>query len=240
MTPGQRIRAARQKRGLSQQKLANLLGVSAQAVSQWEVGKNHISFANANQVANILGVDVMWIMEENEQDETIRLSPSSMAHGNRAPIIDITESMLYYIYNVQREEQFDPNRTTLEVTLGSQGQCFAIIIDDTSMSPEFHVGDVAIFDNAVHPESGDYVVCFVYGSASEPPSIIFRRYWFYKEAIFASAHVKLDALNQTFPTIYLNNSLNIDSGSFGHVIATMVEHRRLLKGERRLRISPKK
>lgn len=38
MTLGERIKSCRQKAGLSQEKLAELAGVSRQAVTKWEAG----------------------------------------------------------------------------------------------------------------------------------------------------------------------------------------------------------
>lgn len=59
---GNRIRAARGKRRLSQADLARAIGVSREAVSQWEAGRvAQISAKHAAALAQALEVDVGWL-----------------------------------------------------------------------------------------------------------------------------------------------------------------------------------
>jgi putative transcriptional regulator len=51
---GTRLRLARRARGLSQQQLANVAGVSRQAISLWESGENDPSLRVAFALANAL------------------------------------------------------------------------------------------------------------------------------------------------------------------------------------------
>lgn len=54
---GERIRTARQDR--SQKDVADALGVSIQAVWQWEAGKTSPSIANLAALCALLGVDLL-------------------------------------------------------------------------------------------------------------------------------------------------------------------------------------
>ena len=52
MTLGERIKSCRQKAGLSQEKLAELAGVSRQAVTKWEAGQSAPSTENLLKLAD--------------------------------------------------------------------------------------------------------------------------------------------------------------------------------------------
>jgi len=53
---GQRVRAIRLQKGLSQQKLADQLGITFQQVQRYEKGTDHIGAGRLQLIATILGV----------------------------------------------------------------------------------------------------------------------------------------------------------------------------------------
>lgn len=59
---GERIRATRQERGLTQEALAAAVGVSRSAVAQWETGRSGQITGNLARIADILGVGVEFLM----------------------------------------------------------------------------------------------------------------------------------------------------------------------------------
>ena len=63
-TLGERIRAARQAAGLSQEKLAERLGLTRQAVTKWESGQSAPSTENLLHLAEVLGVPVTALLGE--------------------------------------------------------------------------------------------------------------------------------------------------------------------------------
>ena len=72
MTLGDRIRRHRQKAGPSQEAVAELVGVSRQAVTKWETGQSTPSTENLFRLAEVFGTTVdLLIAEEN--------APSSVA-----------------------------------------------------------------------------------------------------------------------------------------------------------------
>ena len=58
MNPGKEIARLRKEKGFSQEKLAELLGVSRQAVTKWESGKTNPDTENLLAIAEIFGVSL--------------------------------------------------------------------------------------------------------------------------------------------------------------------------------------
>ena len=56
MTLGERIQALRRERGMSQEGLAEVLGISRQAVSKWEKGLSYPDTGNLLALAELFGV----------------------------------------------------------------------------------------------------------------------------------------------------------------------------------------
>ena len=56
MTLGERIQALRRERGMSQEGLAEVLGISRQAVSKWEKGLSCPDTGNLLALAELFGV----------------------------------------------------------------------------------------------------------------------------------------------------------------------------------------
>lgn len=66
---GRRIAEARKKLRLSQHGLALKLGVTANAVTQWETGRTVPDTAKFQQVAECLGVSPEWLLTGDDPDE---------------------------------------------------------------------------------------------------------------------------------------------------------------------------
>ena len=58
MTLGEKIRACRQKAGMSQEKVAELVGVSRQAVTKWEADQSAPHTEHLFRLAEIFGTSV--------------------------------------------------------------------------------------------------------------------------------------------------------------------------------------
>ena len=57
------IREARKAQGLTQEQLAELIGVTQGTVAQWENGLTHPSFEKIPKVANALGITVEELLK---------------------------------------------------------------------------------------------------------------------------------------------------------------------------------
>lgn len=66
---GRRIKACRQAAGISQEKVAELAGVSRQAVTKWEAGQSAPSTENLFKLAEIFGTTVDLILTDGAEDE---------------------------------------------------------------------------------------------------------------------------------------------------------------------------
>ena len=64
-----RIRELRKKSRLSQQALADQIGVFRNTISNWETGYSQISLENAKQVAEYFGVTIDYLLG-SESDQT--------------------------------------------------------------------------------------------------------------------------------------------------------------------------
>lgn len=81
MATGEKIKAARTKAGLSQEQLAQKLGVSRSAVAKWETGKGIPDIENLKALAQLLNVSVDYLLDDGENpfDELVMREPYSLS-----------------------------------------------------------------------------------------------------------------------------------------------------------------
>ncbi len=87
MALGERIKACRQSAGLSQEKIAELVGVSRQAVTKWEVNQSAPNTENLFKLAEIFGVTVEMLLASEDEDKE---SPAEQ---------------IYYLYKMEEEKK---------------------------------------------------------------------------------------------------------------------------------------
>lgn len=68
-TIGRNLRAARERKGFTQRKLAQLIDTDAFQISRWEIGKVRPSDTTLFQLAEALEVEYPWLLIEHESDE---------------------------------------------------------------------------------------------------------------------------------------------------------------------------
>lgn len=86
MTFGEKLTGLRKREELSQEALAEQLGVSRQAVSRWEQGAALPDAAKLLPCAGLFSVDVEWLLDE-EQDGEDRLSAAEFLQGTERPSV---------------------------------------------------------------------------------------------------------------------------------------------------------
>lgn len=69
MALGERIKACRQEAGMSQEKVAELVGVSRQAVTKWEAGQSAPNTENLFKLAEIFGTRVDLLLAAEAESE---------------------------------------------------------------------------------------------------------------------------------------------------------------------------
>ena len=75
MTIGKRIALLRKEKGLTQEELANAMGVSPQAVSKWENDQTCPDISALPKLARFLGVTVDELLEGKQELAPVRLLP---------------------------------------------------------------------------------------------------------------------------------------------------------------------
>ena len=75
MTIGKRIAALRKEKGLTQEELAQHMGVSGQAVSKWENDQTCPDISALPKLARLLGVTVDELLEGKEETPAVRVLP---------------------------------------------------------------------------------------------------------------------------------------------------------------------
>ena len=75
MTIGKRIALLRKEKGLTQEELAQHMGVSGQAVSKWENDQTCPDISALPKLARLLGVTVHELLEGKEETPAVRVLP---------------------------------------------------------------------------------------------------------------------------------------------------------------------
>jgi transcriptional regulator with XRE-family HTH domain len=81
-TPGERLRAARLERGLTQEALAAELGVSRSAVAQWETDRAGQIRGNLLRIADVLGVSLEYLLHGDD-----KRAPAQAATGDELALL---------------------------------------------------------------------------------------------------------------------------------------------------------
>ena len=72
---GARVRQRRVMLGLTQQQMADLIGVTYQQAHKYEKGINRVAAGRLYQMARVLGVDIGYFFEGLSENETLHSSP---------------------------------------------------------------------------------------------------------------------------------------------------------------------
>jgi transcriptional regulator with XRE-family HTH domain len=96
---GQRVRAAREMRGMRQERLAELLDLSFQQIQKYEAGKNRISASRLHVIAAILSVPIEFFYKgvgEDPESGEIRLLRAVLAvpSDRRRVLLELAEMLI--------------------------------------------------------------------------------------------------------------------------------------------------
>ncbi len=83
MKLGEKIQYCRKKVGMSQDALAEKIGVSRQAISKWELGEAVPEISNLASLAKTFGVTVDWLISEEDVPEEVTKVDSKEDYGKR-------------------------------------------------------------------------------------------------------------------------------------------------------------
>ena len=105
MTLGSRIRSAREKRGLSQVKLANMVEVDSNTISRWERDLFKVTADYIPRLATVLNTTVAYLMGETDDPAPpiVRSAIPHVADSNEEPN-----------FIVEQRQKVNPRLPTLE------------------------------------------------------------------------------------------------------------------------------
>ena len=99
MSLGERIKEQRKNSGLSQEKVAEFVGVSRQAVTKWEANQSAPSTENLFKLAEIFGTTVDMLLSSNDE-------------GKNSPA-----EQIYYLYKMEEEKKAVERRGKIKKNL---------------------------------------------------------------------------------------------------------------------------
>ncbi|WP_421240172.1 LexA family protein [Aeromonas enteropelogenes] len=213
---GDRIRRLRKSLGLTQVKLAQMLGIKAPSVVQWESDKTNLSGENLLNAAKLFGVTPDYILYGGDIEQSA--APNmEMAQPDihRIPVISYVQAGVWTAPNEIRECDGNMAYITTDLELGERA--FAIVIRGNSMEPEFTEGDLVLIDpdEPLHP--GDFVV-----AKNGEEEATFKKYRPRGFSEDGKEIFELAPLNDDYATMRSDRQPI-------QIIGTMVEHRRRRK-----------
>ncbi len=88
MTFGQKLQALRKEKGISQEKLADRLGVSRQAISRWELDISLPETENIIKIRNIFSVSFDYLMDEKVYNSDVGHNKTIMENSRKNEYIE--------------------------------------------------------------------------------------------------------------------------------------------------------
>jgi SOS-response transcriptional repressor LexA len=156
MTLASRITQAREKAGLKKAEFARRLGVTSQAVSQWESGANEPSKENLGKIARLTEVNPDWLIYG-----VSTLDPDDQgAHEFRGRVVP----MLQWSEISDSSAASRKDRTYARSNFPCGPRSFQVIVEDdanedkTDGRKSIYAGDAIIVDPDQPPKPGNMVV----------------------------------------------------------------------------------
>lgn len=158
-TIGQRIRALRRSKKLTQVQLAKIAGVSSPAVTEWEKDSYQPKAASLEAMANEFGVTTEYILTGRGNPNATKKEQSNVAPvaPRMAPVLSWVQAGVFT--NVQ---SVDMSQVEEWLPLPEEcTNCFYLKVQGISNNPDFLEGDYILVDPDVYysdVQSGDMIV----------------------------------------------------------------------------------
>lgn len=148
-----RLKELRTHSNLSQQKMADVLGISRSAVAMWETGGSEPDNKTLEKIADYFNVSIDYLLG---RDDTPR--PRTEKKGVKIPVLGRVAAGIPI---TAVEEVLDYEE--IEESLAKTGDFYGLQIRGTSMEPKFSEGDVVIVRQQNDVESGEIAIVLVNG-----------------------------------------------------------------------------
>ena len=151
---GERIKGRRGEIGLTQEQLADAVGVTYQAVQQWESGKSNPKGKRLEALAAALSCSKVWIEFGSDEAE----KPSNVVEGpsikGRYPLISWVAAGAW----CDISEIHPADAVLYPCPVSCSDRTFVLRVQGISMEPLFRDGDLIFIDPAADVRHGSYVV----------------------------------------------------------------------------------
>ncbi|OBA12125.1 geranylgeranyl reductase [Acinetobacter pittii] len=156
-TIGQRIRALRRAKKLTQMQLAKIAGVSSPAVTEWEKDSYLPKAGSLEAMANAFGVTTEYILTGKGEIPTQESTNVAPVQARMAPVLSWVQAG-----NFTNVESVDMSQVLEWFPLPEDCEkCFYLKVRGVSNEPDFIEGDYIVVDPTVHysdMQSGDIIV----------------------------------------------------------------------------------
>ena len=157
---GQRIRALRRSKKLTQAQLAKIAGVSSPAVTEWEKDGYLPKAASLEAIANKFGVTAEYILTGKGDPEAMQKEQSNVipVAPRMAPVLSWVQAGT--MTNVEAVDMSQIGEW-LPIPEGECEKCFYLKVQGLSNFPDFQEGDYILVDPTLQfsdMNSGDIVV----------------------------------------------------------------------------------
>jgi SOS-response transcriptional repressor LexA len=155
---GARITERRKTLKLKQKELAELMGVTPQAVNYWE-RRNGIEATKLPKLAEILETSMSYLMGVEQQDSTTGGKSVIRVDNKVTRLVPLGHlGHLSELKMANSRAKSYANGETAITTFPASDKAIAFEIIDTSMSPEYAIGDIVTIEPDLEVEPGDHVV----------------------------------------------------------------------------------
>lgn len=166
----ERIRRAREARGLTQKAVADHFGIKPVSVTQWESGKSRPSIDKIRELAQLLAVNVEWLVDGAGNPSPASIEPSPHPPGVRPADVPLPERQsmpanVPVLGNASGGEKSDffLNGEIVDYVrrppgIAHQTGVFALYVIGDSMAPKFEEGALIYAGSTKPAKIGDYVV----------------------------------------------------------------------------------
>lgn len=144
MSVGERIRVARQYKGMTQQDLAVIVGVSRASVAQWETDVAFPSVARLQEVADALGVEAQWLAYSSVpgQQKVVYRNPE------RDNILWVQEIRFEKDGNPVHKDTWGIPSDFLRESAADAKETIICTVNSSAVSPKYEKGDRVFVDQS--------------------------------------------------------------------------------------------
>ena len=227
-TQAQRIAALMDARGIPERKrrraLSRVTGATYETVRQWfEKDLDNITKDYLVEISRAYNCSMDWLISgEGSMDKGAKIDNGRGVEHNsrRVPVLsyiqagDPKPAVDSYMAGAGMSDIAVDSEIEQDLSL----QAFGLVVSGNSMAPEFRDGDIVVVDPDEKPQPGDVVVAVL----DHDRESTIKKYR--SRGNDASGHhvFELAPLNEDYHTII------VSSENPGHIVGTVVEHRRNL------------